>query len=185
MDSMTLSEEDGVLDKKNNRILFPNGVMIVDIEQYMSYMVEESLEGKNYKWNQIKVIPNRDSQLYWEKYIENISFLHEQDLSLEREESKEHTQEELEELYQKIISSDRYQSHYEKRILEEIDYFDRSNTVRLMLKMDNMIQQFRDDGVVWGVGRGSSCASLVLYCLHVHDVDSLEYDIPFKEFSKE
>ncbi len=38
--------------------------------------------------------------------------------------------------------------------------------------------------VVRGVGRGSSCASLVLFLLGVHHVDPVLYDIPFTEFFK-
>lgn len=38
--------------------------------------------------------------------------------------------------------------------------------------------------VVRGVGRGSSCASLVLFLLGVHFVDPVLYDIPLMEFFK-
>ena len=185
MDSMTLSEQDAVFDEKNQRILFPNGVMVTNIEKYMSYMEREFFSEEQYNWSNIKLFPNRDTRLYLEKYTEDVSFLPERDLFLTRTERNEHTQEEVEELYSKIINSSRYKKHYEQRILEELDYFDRSNTVCLMLKINELIERFREDNVLWGVGRGSSCASLVLYCLYVHDVDSLEYDIPFKEFSKE
>ena len=43
---------------------------------------------------------------------------------------------------------------------------------------------FKDKGVVWGVGRGSSCASLVMYLLGINKVDPVKYDIPAKEFFK-
>jgi hypothetical protein len=36
--------------------------------------------------------------------------------------------------------------------------------------------------VFHGVGRGSACASLVLYLIGVHMVDPIEYDIPINEF---
>ena len=36
--------------------------------------------------------------------------------------------------------------------------------------------------VIWGVGRGSSVASYVLYKLGVHRVDSMYYDLDPQEF---
>ncbi len=43
---------------------------------------------------------------------------------------------------------------------------------------------FKDNGVVWGVGRGSSCASLVIYLLGINKVDPVKHDIPPEEFFK-
>jgi len=36
--------------------------------------------------------------------------------------------------------------------------------------------------IVWGVGRGSSCASLILYLIGLHCVDPVKYDIDPSEF---
>lgn len=38
--------------------------------------------------------------------------------------------------------------------------------------------------IVWGLGRGSSCASLVMFILGVNKVDPVLYDIPMEEFYK-
>lgn len=45
-----------------------------------------------------------------------------------------------------------------------------------------MVHDFRSRGVVWGVGRGSSCACLVLYLLGLNRIDPVAYDIPMAEF---
>jgi len=42
----------------------------------------------------------------------------------------------------------------------------------------------RDNNIVWGVGRGSSVASFVLFLMGVHKINSLYYDIPIEEFLK-
>ena len=39
-----------------------------------------------------------------------------------------------------------------------------------------------ENEIIWGVGRGSSVASYVLYLLGVHRVDSMYYDLDPKEF---
>ena len=40
----------------------------------------------------------------------------------------------------------------------------------------------RDNKIVWGVGRGSSVASYVLFLLGVHKVNSIQYDLDWQEF---
>ena len=42
----------------------------------------------------------------------------------------------------------------------------------------------RENNKVWGLGRGSSCASLILFVLGVNKVDPVRYDIPMEEFYK-
>ncbi len=42
----------------------------------------------------------------------------------------------------------------------------------------------RDNNIVWGLGRGSSCASLVMFLIGVNKVDPVKYDIPMEEFYK-
>jgi DNA polymerase III alpha subunit len=40
----------------------------------------------------------------------------------------------------------------------------------------------KSNDVIWGVGRGSSVASYVLYILGVHRIDSMYYDLDPGEF---
>ena len=48
-----------------------------------------------------------------------------------------------------------------------------------------IIDTMRKHELVWGVGRGSSVASYVLYLLGIHKVDSLKYNLDIKEFLKD
>ena len=45
-----------------------------------------------------------------------------------------------------------------------------------------MVDTLRENNIVWGVGRGSSVASYVLYLLGVHKVNSIKYDLDPTEF---
>ena len=45
-----------------------------------------------------------------------------------------------------------------------------------------LVDTMRANHVVWGVGRGSSVASYVLYLLGVHRIDSMFYDLDVGEF---
>jgi hypothetical protein len=45
-----------------------------------------------------------------------------------------------------------------------------------------LVTVMRENKVIWGVGRGSSVASYVLYLLGVHRIDSMFYDLDVTEF---
>ena len=45
-----------------------------------------------------------------------------------------------------------------------------------------MIDTFRKNDIVWGVGRGSSVASYVLFLIGVHKTDSMLYELDVTEF---
>jgi DNA polymerase III alpha subunit len=47
-----------------------------------------------------------------------------------------------------------------------------------------LVDVMTQNQLIWGVGRGSSVASFVLYKIGVHRVDSLYYDLDIKEFLK-
>jgi DNA polymerase III alpha subunit len=40
----------------------------------------------------------------------------------------------------------------------------------------------RENKIVWGVGRGSSVASYVLYLIGIHKINSLKYNLDINEF---
>mgnify|MGYP001171861642 CR=1 FL=1 len=47
-----------------------------------------------------------------------------------------------------------------------------------------VVDVMRKNNLVWGVGRGSSVASYVLYILGIHKIDSHKYKLDIKEFLK-
>jgi len=52
----------------------------------------------------------------------------------------------------------------------------------LLRYLTYLVDIMRDNQVIWGVGRGSSVASYVLYKLDIHRIDSLFYDLDVEEF---
>ena len=52
----------------------------------------------------------------------------------------------------------------------------------LLFYLKYLVDTMRGNSIVWGVGRGSSVASYVLYLLGVHKVDSIKYDLDINEF---
>ena len=52
----------------------------------------------------------------------------------------------------------------------------------LLRYLKYLVDIMRDNHVIWGVGRGSSVASYVLYLLGVHRINSLYYELDPAEF---
>jgi DNA polymerase III alpha subunit len=71
------------------------------------------------------------------------------------------------------------------RVAEELDLFAERGMFPLLRAMICLVAHWRERGVVWGVGRGSSVASYVLFLLGVHRIDSLRHKLDIKEFLKD
>ncbi len=76
------------------------------------------------------------------------------------------------------------EENYDRLILE-LDLYRKNNMLVLLKTMKYIVDTLRSNNVVWGVGRGSSVASYVLFLLGVHKVDSIKYNLPIEEFFKE
>jgi DNA polymerase III alpha subunit len=66
----------------------------------------------------------------------------------------------------------------------ELTEFETRNLFPVLRILIYIIETMRKHKLVWGVGRGSSVASYVLYLLGVHKVDSLKYNLDINEFLK-
>jgi DNA polymerase III alpha subunit len=64
----------------------------------------------------------------------------------------------------------------------ELILFQERNMFDLLRYMKYLVDTMRDNNVIWGVGRGSSVASYVLYLLGVHRVNSMYYNLDPGEF---
>lgn len=69
-----------------------------------------------------------------------------------------------------------------QRVGQELLMFQERGMFDLLRYLKYLVDTLRANGVIWGVGRGSSVASHVLYLLGVHRVDSLYYDLDPAEF---
>lgn len=69
-----------------------------------------------------------------------------------------------------------------QRVGQELLLFWDRGLFPLLQYLKYLVDTMRDNGVIWGLGRGSSVASYVLYLLGVHRVDSLLYELDIREF---
>jgi DNA polymerase III alpha subunit len=68
------------------------------------------------------------------------------------------------------------------RVCEELKAFEERGMYDLLCYMIYLVDYMRENGIVWGVGRGSSVASYVLYLIGVHRIDSIQYGLDWREF---
>lgn len=69
-----------------------------------------------------------------------------------------------------------------QRCGEELLLFQERDLFDLLRFMKYLVDVMQEHRAIWGVGRGSSVASYVLYKLGVHRIDSMFYDLDPHEF---
>jgi len=69
-----------------------------------------------------------------------------------------------------------------QRAVEELTEYENRNMFDLLRWLKYVVDTCRANNIVWGVGRGSSVASYVLYLLGVHRIDSIKYHLDWQEF---
>lgn len=71
-----------------------------------------------------------------------------------------------------------------QRAGQELLMFQERNMFNLLRYLKYLVDTMKQNNIVWGVGRGSSVASFVLFLLEVHRINSLYFDLPIEEFLK-
>lgn len=66
---------------------------------------------------------------------------------------------------------------------ELLEYHAR-NMLPLLQYLKYLVDIMREHNVIWGVGRGSSVSSYVLFLIGIHKIDSLFYGLSIDEFLK-
>ena len=69
-----------------------------------------------------------------------------------------------------------------QRCGHELLMFQERNLFNLLRYLKYLVDTMQENRLIWGVGRGSSVASYVLYKLGVHRIDSMFYDLDPSEF---
>lgn len=69
-----------------------------------------------------------------------------------------------------------------QRVGQELLMYLERDLFPLLQYLVYLVNTMRSNNIVWGVGRGSSTASYVLFLIGLHKIDSLYYDLDIKEF---
>ena len=76
------------------------------------------------------------------------------------------------------------EEHELQRVGEELILYQERDLFDLLRYLKYLIDTLRKNNIVWGVGRGSSVASYVLFLIGVHKIDALYYQLDIEEFLK-
>ena len=71
-----------------------------------------------------------------------------------------------------------------QRVGDELIKFYERGLFPLLCYCKYLVDTMRQNNIVWGVGRGSSVSSYVLYLLGIHRINSLHYGLSIDEFLK-
>jgi DNA polymerase III alpha subunit len=82
-------------------------------------------------------------------------------------------------LLDKTQNEEQYQ-----RVVRELELFVQHDMLDVLKYIKYLVDTMRKNDIVWGVGRGSSVASYVLYLIGIHKVDSIRYELDIHEFLK-
>jgi DNA polymerase III alpha subunit len=70
------------------------------------------------------------------------------------------------------------------RVLEELQLFAQHDMIELLCYLRYLVDIMQQNNIIWGVGRGSSVSSYILFLIGVHRINSIKYDLDIQEFLK-
>lgn len=69
-----------------------------------------------------------------------------------------------------------------QRLSEEIVLFSEFNLFDILKVLIYIVDEMKNKNIVWGIGRGSSCSSYILYLIGLHEIDVVKFDISISDF---
>lgn len=173
----------------NDRVLRFDGVSIVDADQLLG-LIRRGVPTKNLRvvaetadvaqFNELVTAEDQIAEFSEEPLELTFSwklppeFLH---LNIDQ-----HVQAVFRERLPSLAYSSAQQVAALNRITEELREFRLRGMDDVLRTIIFVLHRFQETRQVWGVGRGSSCASYILFLLGLHVVDAMKFDIPLSEF---
>ena len=71
---------------------------------------------------------------------------------------------------------------YRKQLIYELDMIEKMGFTDYFLIVSDFVRYAKSVGIPVGPGRGSAAGSMVSYCLHITDIDPMEYNLYFERF---
>ena len=68
------------------------------------------------------------------------------------------------------------------RVKQELKLYQKFGLYQVLRFLIYLIDLMRSNNIVWGVGRGSSVSSYILYLIGVHKVNSILYELDINDF---
>jgi DNA polymerase III alpha subunit len=168
-----------------DRLLWPDGVSTITPEQVPEYLLKQVPPSKI---SVTEITP--EITRYNKLAIDQISTKEDIDLLAifppdwvlpDRYKYELNLEEYLAGLVDRVESDDLYEERVE-RLLQEISLFLELELHDVLRTLIYIVETMQEQNVVWGVGRGSSCSSYLLYLIGLHEVDAVFYQIEISDF---
>ena len=69
-----------------------------------------------------------------------------------------------------------------ERVRDEYALYEERDLIIILRLFIFLVDYLRENKFVWGVGRGSSVSSYILFLIGVHKVDSIKYNLDIREY---
>jgi DNA polymerase III alpha subunit len=70
------------------------------------------------------------------------------------------------------------------RVIDEWIYFEKYEMEPVLRFLIYLVDHLREKKIFWGIGRGSSVSSYSLFLIGIHRVNSIKYNLDYREFLK-
>lgn len=68
------------------------------------------------------------------------------------------------------------------RVKKELKLWEEMNKKDLLYHLIFLVDKLKENNIIWGTGRGSSCSSYLLFLIGLHQIDSVKYGLDINEF---
>lgn len=68
------------------------------------------------------------------------------------------------------------------RLEQELSLYEKYNLLDLLKFLKYLVDIMKTHNILWGIGRGSSVSSYVLFLLEIHKIDSIKHNLDISEF---
>lgn len=68
------------------------------------------------------------------------------------------------------------------RLEEELCLYEKYNLLDLLKFLKYLVDTMKTHNITWGIGRGSSVSSYVLFLMEIHKIDSVKHNLDISEF---
>lgn len=166
-----------IIDKFGNNIYQTKDILNLfytsNVDNISSIFVEPSADTNLFEINSNLKLKKIDNGTYNLLEVKDFDKICQDDWFIPEEYKKM----DIEEYLVHVCPKDNYQ-----RLVEELQEYRSRNLLPLLKTLKYLVDTLRKNNIVWGVGRGSSVASYVLFLIGVHKIDSVKYNLDWQEF---
>lgn len=83
-----------------------------------------------------------------------------------------------------ITTKENYQ-RYHSTFKQELSWFQTHDKLSILKTVKFIVDRLKQHNIPWGLGRGSSVYSYILFLLELHSIDPIEHDLDYKEFLRD